>query len=96
MPRNKVTRRLRFNPNILYFKPRGVPLRYLDEVVLEADELEALKLKDYDDLNQTEAAAKMAISQPTFQRILTSARKKVAVAIIVGTAIRINTGKETS
>lgn len=89
MPRHKIRRCLRFRPNIFYFKPQGVPLRHLDEVVLERDELEALKLKDYDGLDQTAAAQKMAISQPTFQRILASARRKVSQAIIKGDAIKI-------
>lgn len=72
-----------------YFKPRGIPLRMLEEVVLEHDELEALKLHDVDGLKHTEAANKMRISQPTFGRILNSAYKKIAEGIIKGKAIRI-------
>lgn len=89
MPRPKIPRRLRFNPDVYYFKPRGVPLRELDEVVLLPDELEALKLHEVDGLEQTEAAVRMNISQPTFARLLGSAYKKVAEAIIKGKAIRI-------
>jgi predicted DNA-binding protein (UPF0251 family) len=73
----------------LYFKPRGIPLRSLDEVVLEHDEVEALKLHDVDGLDQVDAAKKMNISQPTFARVIDSAYKKVAEAIIRGKAIRI-------
>jgi predicted DNA-binding protein (UPF0251 family) len=72
-----------------YFKPRGIPLRELAEVVLLPDELEALKLYEVDGLEQTEAAERMKISQPTFARILGSAHKKIAEAIIKGKAIRI-------
>lgn len=89
MPRPKRYRHLRFKPAVYYFKPRGIPLRMLEEVVLEADELEALKLHDVDDLQHLEAAAKMKISQPTFGRILDSAYKKIAQAIIKGKAIKI-------
>lgn len=89
MPRHRIRRCLRFRPQTLYFKPQGVPLRHLEEVVLARDELEALKLKDYDNLIQEEAAQKMGISQPTFQRILTSARQKVTSAIVEGKAVKI-------
>ena len=89
MPRPKRKRFLRFNPEVLYFKPRGVPLSMLEEEVLEADELEALKLHDVDGLNQIEAAKKMNISQPTFARTLNRAYKKIAIAIIKGKAIKI-------
>jgi len=77
------------DPKAYYFKPRGIPLHLLEEVVLEADEFEALKLHDCDNLNQTEAAKKMNISQPTFGRILDRAYKKIAQALAQGKAIRI-------
>jgi len=89
MPRPKIRRHLRFRPSIYYFKPRGIPLRMLEEVILLPDELEALKLHDIDSLKQMEGAKKMKISQPTFARILDSAYKKIAKAIIKGKAIRI-------
>lgn len=89
MPRPRIRRCLRFNPKVYYFKPRGIPLRMLEEVVLEPDELEALKLHDADGLEQTKAASKMKISQPTFARTLDRAYKKIADALIFGKAIRI-------
>jgi len=61
----------------------------LEEEELFPDELEALKLHDVDGLDQTEAAKKMKVSQPTFGRILDRAYKKIAVAIIKGKAIKI-------
>jgi len=82
-------RRVSFDPNVVYFKPRAVPLSLLDEVELGIDELEALRLCDYKNLEQTEAARKMKISQSTLQRILSSARKKVTEALIEGKAIKI-------
>lgn len=89
MPRNKIPRCLRFDPNVTYFKPRGIPLRELEEIILLPDELEALKLYEVDNLEQVKAALKMKISQPTFARLLGSANKKIAEAIIKGKAIRI-------
>ena len=89
MPRPKKPRCLRFRPNVYYFKPQGIPLRMLEEVVLEHDELEALKLHDVDGLEQIEAAKKMKISQSTFARMLDKAYKKLAEGIIKGKAIKI-------
>jgi len=83
-------RRLRFNPEVLYFKPRGVPMRILEEVELLSDELEAIKLHDVDGLDQIEAAKKMNVSQPTFGRILDKAYKKIAEALVKGKAIKIS------
>ena len=82
-------RRVFFDPNVTYFKPRAVPLSMLEEVDLSLDELEALRLCDLKNFEQTEAAKKMKISQSTLQRILTSARQKVAQALIEGKAIKI-------
>ncbi|HOR01910.1 MAG TPA: DUF134 domain-containing protein [Candidatus Woesebacteria bacterium] len=90
MVRPKNPRRLRFNPEVFYFKPRGVPLSVLEEVELLPDELEALKLHDVDKLDQVAAAKKMNVSQPTFGRILDKAYKKIATAIIKGKAIKIS------
>lgn len=82
-------RKIRFNPGVTYFKPRAIPLSSLEEVDLGLDELEVLRLCDYEGLEQKEAAAKMNISQSTLQRILTLTRKKIAEAIIKGKAIKI-------
>jgi len=89
MARPLKPRRILFDPNVTYFKPRAVPLSMLEEVELDIDELEALRLCDLNNLEQIEAAKKMKISQSTIQRILVSARKKVAEAIIEGKAIKI-------
>ena len=89
MPWQRKPRHLRFRPGVSYYKPAGVPLRNLEEVVLERDEIEALKLHDVDCLEHTKAANKMGVSQPTFGRILDSAYKKIADALTSGKAIRI-------
>jgi predicted DNA-binding protein (UPF0251 family) len=90
MPRPPKTRQIRFDPNVTYFKPRGIPLAILEEVDLGIDELEAIRLCDQENLDQIEAAKKMKISQSTLQRILTSAHKKIAQALIRGRAIKIS------
>jgi predicted DNA-binding protein (UPF0251 family) len=82
-------RRVIFDPNIIYFKPRAVPLSILEEVDLGLDELEALRLCDLKNLNQKQAAKKMGVSQSTLGRILTLARKKITQALIEGKAIKI-------
>ncbi len=92
MVRPRLCRRVRFNPDVTYFKPRGIPLSELEEVVLLVDEYEAVRLKDLEGLKQEECAKKMNISQPTFHRLVLSARKKICDAIVNGKAIKIGGG----
>ena len=89
MPRPFKRRIIRFDPRVEYYKPAGVPIRELEEIILLRDEVEALRLCDAENLNQKKAAEKMGVSQPTFHRILSSARSKLAKAVISGKAIRI-------
>jgi uncharacterized protein len=92
MPRPIKCRRVDSFPGVNYFKPAGIPLRVLEEVCLSVEEAEALRLKDLEGLEQEEGAKRMNISRPTFQRILTSARQKIADAILNGKAVRIEGG----
>jgi len=94
MPRPKRQRCIQIRPDITYFKPRAVPLSYLEEVALDLDELEAIRLKDLKNLHQRECATRMKISVTTFQRILDSAHNKIADALTRGKAISI--GKEVN
>jgi len=89
MPRPQKPRRISFNPQALYFKPRAVPLCMLEEVELNLDEMEALRLCELEELDQIEAAKQMKISQSTLQRLLSSAHKKIADALVNGKAIKI-------
>lgn len=89
MSRPRLCRKISFNPNITYFKPQGVPMRELEIVKLTAEELEAYRLRYIKNLEQIEAAEKMRTSQSTYQRILYSAYKKIADALINGKAISI-------
>ena len=74
MVRPRLCRRVRFNPDVTYFKPRGIPLMELEEVILPVDEYEAVRLKDLEGLEQEQCAKKMNVSQPTFHRGAYTAR----------------------
>lgn len=92
MPRPRCRRNIGFLPQVTYFKPAGIRMAELDEVVLQHDELEAIRLKDLLGESQEEAARKMNVSQPTFHRLLLSAHEKIAHAIVNGKALRIEGG----
>jgi len=92
MPRPRRFRRVGFEPGVTYFKPRGIRIPDLEESVLTVDEFEAVRLKDFEGLDQEEAAKKMNISQPTFHRLVLAARKRIADAIVNGKAIKIQGG----
>lgn len=92
MVRPRKPRRVAYLPGVNYFKPRGVPLRLLEEVRLSVDELEGLRLKDLEGLEQEQAAEQMGISRQTFQRLLEEAHRKVAEALVLGRALRIEGG----
>lgn len=83
-------RRICCRPLSSYFKPRGIPLSALDEVVLKTDEVEALRLADCSKLYHSIASGMMNISRQTFGRILNSAHHKVALAILEGKVLRLD------
>ncbi len=89
MPRPIKWRRVGFVPEATFFTPVGGAF---DEVSLSIEELEAIRLKDQEGLQQEECAQRMDISRPTFHRVLGSARSKIAEALIHGKAIRIGGG----
>ena len=92
MPRPRRFRWVRAQPNSTYFKPRGIPLAALEEAVLTVDEHEAIRLADLEGLQQQEAAERMEVSRATFGRIVASARRKIADALMNAKAIRIEGG----
>ncbi|MEW6275831.1 MAG: DUF134 domain-containing protein [Bacillota bacterium] len=92
MSRPPKSRLVEFLPRLTYFKPAGVPLRELEEVGLTVEELEAIRLKDLEGLEQEACAEKMGVSRPTYHRILASARSKIAQALVNGKAIRVEGG----
>ncbi len=86
-PRGKKPRNCRCTFKRKAFKPTGIPMSKVTQIALSRDELEALKLCDLDDLTQEEAGARMGVSRGTVQRMLSAARKKVAMALTQGGAI---------
>jgi predicted DNA-binding protein (UPF0251 family) len=92
MPRPPKCRIVDQEPSVTYFKPRGIPLRHLNEVTLKVEGLEALRLCDVEGLDQDASALRMGISRQTFGRILALARKTVATAIVAGCGLRIEGG----
>ncbi len=95
MPRPMKIRKVSCNPESSYYKPRGIPLKELEEVVLTYDELEAITLTDVKKLYQEEAAEKMGVSRQTLGRIVEKAHTKITDAILNGKAIKIEGGSYT-
>jgi predicted DNA-binding protein (UPF0251 family) len=90
MARPKKNRKIKCTPASYYFKPRGIPMADLQEVILEVDELEAIRLGDMLNFSHEKAALKMKISRATFGRIINKSRQKIADGMINGKAIRIS------
>jgi predicted DNA-binding protein (UPF0251 family) len=88
MPRH-IRRRIRGRFHCRCFKPCGIPQKKLETLVLTHDELESIRLADINKMYQADAANMMEVSRATFARILTSAREKIALAIIEGKNLEI-------
>jgi len=85
-------RRIHQPPNIQNFKPSGIPRRMLKTITLTLDEYEAIRLADYQGLEHLQAAEKMAISRPTFTRLIAKARHIIALAIVDGMELVVEGG----
>ena len=92
MTRPKYCRKIGCVPDVNYFKPKGIPSSSLEEVILTLDEFEAIKLADFEEMYQEQAALKMNISRQTFGRIIDSAHKKIADVLTHGKALKIEGG----
>ena len=92
MPGRRHCRRVGHNPAFTEFSPAGAGDAVPEETVLSVDEFEAVRLKDLEGLGQVECAMRMEISQPTFHRLVVSARRKIADALVHGKIIRIEGG----
>ncbi len=95
MVRPKKNRLVGFNPEISYFKPRGIPMVSLEEICLTVDERESIRLSDLLGLSYEEAGQRMGVSRATFGRIIQRARKVIADALINGKAINVEGGNFT-
>ncbi len=87
MSRPDKCRFINIEPNATVFKPRGIPAQHLETVELQLDELEALRLADYQGLYHEDAAKHMEVSRATFGRIISGARRKIADALVNGKMI---------
>jgi len=92
MGRPKKCRWVETEPGVTFFKPRGIPLRNLEQMVITVDELEAMRLADFLEMTQEEVAQKMQVSRPTVTRMLARAHRAVADALVHGKAICIEGG----
>jgi len=92
MPRPRHCRKVACLPQATFYKPRGIPLALLKNVTLTVDELEAIRLADFQGLYQERAAEEMNISRQTFGRIIESAHTKIADALVNGKALSIQGG----
>ena len=92
MPRPRDCRRVGCMPQANFYKPRGVPLSVLQNIILNFDELEAIRLTDLQGLYQEQAAKKMNVSRQTFGRILAEARAIIAEGLVMGKVLRIQGG----
>ena len=92
MSRPRRCRKVGLQPNVTFFKPAGIRMRELKETIISVDEFEAIRLKDFQGFEQEDCAEKMDISQPTFHRLILSARKKIADSIVNGKALKIEGG----
>ncbi|MDD3654533.1 MAG: DUF134 domain-containing protein [Desulfotomaculaceae bacterium] len=92
MPRPPKCRRVEQLPEFTFFKPAGIPRAKLPEIQLTVEELEAVRLRDLEELDYEECAKKMSVSRPTFHRVIMAARKKIAEALVRGSALRVTGG----
>lgn len=92
LPRPFCSRHIAGRPPAPVFKPIGVPVVDLEEVILLLDEFEAVRLADLDGLYQEQSAEQMHVSRPTFSRIVDAAHRKIADALVHGKALRIEGG----
>ena len=92
MPRPCKRRMIGGNFPATRYKPAGIPAKVLEEVSLGIDELEAIRLADAEGLYHAEAAERMGVSRATFGNIVSSARRKIADALVNGKAIRFEGG----
>jgi uncharacterized protein len=92
MPRPCKRRRVTCNPVTTSFEPQGVPAENRESIVLSIDELEAIRLADYDGLYQEQAAKKMNVSRQTFGNIISSAHHKVADFLVNSKRLSVEGG----
>lgn len=92
MPRPQKSRKISIPPKMVGFKPFGMPMNKVEPLRLKFEEYESIRLVNYNDLSQDEAAKQMNVSRPTFTRIYNKALKIIAKSFIEGKALEIQGG----
>jgi uncharacterized protein len=92
MARPHKSRKISNPPKMAGFKPYGMPACKIEPVILKYEEYESIRLVNYDNLPQDQAAERMNVSRPTFTRIYNSALKQIAKSFVEGKAIEIEGG----
>ncbi len=92
MARPRRIKKVCFNPSVSYFKPQGIPMNELEEIILTREELEVVRLVDVEGKEQSVVGKQMNVSQPTLSRLLKSARRKISDALVNGKAIKVEGG----
>ncbi len=92
MARPLKSRKILNPPKMIGFKPYGMPMCKIEPVILKLEEYESIRLINYNDLPQDQAAEQMNVSRPTFTRIYNNALKQIARSFVEGVAIEIEGG----
>lgn len=90
MARPKIPRQICATPAQSCFKPNGIPMSQLESVTLQADEFEALRLVDYQGMQQQVAAVEMGVSRQTLANLVKAARRKVSDCLLHGKALMMS------
>lgn len=96
MPRPKGKRLVHSMPCCCHFAPADIQTARSELITLNLDEFEAIRLSDIETMYQAQAAEKMEVSRPTFTRLLESAHRKIAQAIVHGQELKIEGGNVKS
>ena len=94
MARPKIPRTICGRPADSSFKPNARPMHQLEQVRLNADEFEALRLVDLLGMQQQEAAVAMGVSRQTLANVLKAARFKVVDCLTQGKALMMHREEE--
>ncbi len=90
MPRPKRPRCIISRPSITGFRPEGIEEK--GEVILSFEEFEAIRLIDFEGLDQSRAAEIMNVSRQTFGRILKAGRFNISKALVKARRLKVEGG----
>ncbi|MCK5696191.1 MAG: DUF134 domain-containing protein [Desulfobacula sp.] len=90
MPRPKRPRCIASRPATRGFIPDGATAT--GQVILSLEEFEAIRIIDFEGMDQSQAAIMMNVSRQTFGRILKSARFILSKALVTGQRLRVTGG----